>query len=97
MRRFAATVALPSRPENRLNKIQDKIMAHATDYFDLLKSHISAAEHDSARNSRRETPFTLIDSLIGGDISRIGELADDDDEFDIYRELDALPQSLQRR
>lgn len=69
-------------------------MTHSTDYFDLVKNHISAAQRARPGESRRETSFALIDRLIGADTSRIGTLSDDDDEFDLYNELDALPAAL---
>jgi hypothetical protein len=69
-------------------------MANASDYFDLMRNHVAAAEANIPLTSRRETSFALIDRLIGSDTAKIGMLMDDDAEFDIYQDLAALPQDL---
>jgi hypothetical protein len=63
-------------------------MALSTDDFDLLENHVAMTAEP-----RRSIAF--IDRLIGTKTDKIGIVSDDSDEFDIYRDLDALPRAFQ--
>jgi len=65
-------------------------MAYAADFFDILRRDIDAV--DPKHSSRKEEVGQFFhDLLLDPEFDNIGRLHPNSDEFDIYRELNALP------
>lgn len=68
-------------------------MAQTADFFDIFRNSMASESEGHRSRLADEVTFFLGEHLLDEDFDQIGVLSVNSDEFDIYRDLGALPRS----